>query len=89
MAIDLKSNIIQNFEKLEQKLNGSKDSLNHALKRDAINTFSNLGFPTLKHEEWKYTNLNFIHKQDFQVQLEPEKDVQAIKIDDYLLRILM
>lgn len=88
MAIDLKANIIQNFEKLEQKLNGSKDSLNHALKRDAISTFTNLGFPTLKHEEWKYTNLNFIHKQDFHVQIEPEKDLQDIKIDDYLYKNL-
>lgn len=50
------------------------------LRESAIDRFELLGFPTVKDEEWKYTNLTQIAKTDFQpVTNEPviELDVNA------------
>ena len=35
------------------------------LKADAISNFKNLGFPTTRNEEWKYTNVAGLLKNDF------------------------
>jgi Fe-S cluster assembly protein SufD len=35
------------------------------LKKDAINNFKQLGFPTTKNEEWKYTSIAALLKTDF------------------------
>jgi Fe-S cluster assembly protein SufD len=39
-----------------------------ALRKDAIQRFSELGFPTTKHEEWKYTNVAPILKNDYHLE---------------------
>lgn len=36
------------------------------LREEAVKVFEQLGFPTTKHEEWKYTNLKFINEIGFQ-----------------------
>lgn len=41
------------------------------LRTEAFHTFEQLGFPTLKHEEWKYTNLKAITEQSFNFTCEP------------------
>ncbi len=46
------SDITKDFSKFKPKSDSYSD-----LRRSAIDTFGQLGFPTVKHEEWKYTNL--------------------------------
>ncbi len=36
------------------------------LRSDALAAFSRLGFPTTRHEDWKYTNLRAIEREPFQ-----------------------
>jgi Fe-S cluster assembly protein SufD len=48
------------FAAFENKLNGKKQQPLHALRQEALQTFRQFGFPTTKHEEWKYTNLKRI-----------------------------
>lgn len=45
------------FEALESALNGAASSAMHALRREAMAQFERTGFPTVKDEEWKYTNV--------------------------------
>jgi len=53
------------FEEFEQGLNGESASGLHKLRRDAIDRVASLGFPTNRHEEWRYTNISPILKANF------------------------
>jgi Fe-S cluster assembly protein SufD len=53
----MRDNILEQFKSL-------KPSSFREERNNAIETFSRLGFPTIRHEEWKYTNLNRILKNE-------------------------
>lgn len=36
-------------------------------RKDSFNEFISKGFPTLKHEDWKYTNVGFMNKHSFEI----------------------
>ena len=50
-----------------QKAEKSFSTLHLEMKKDAINNFELLGFPTTKNEEWKYTNVAGLLKNSFSV----------------------
>jgi len=52
----------------------------NTIRLDAIHKFEELGFPTLKHEDWKYTSLAGLLKVDWQEY--PENDYSEIKPED-------
>jgi Fe-S cluster assembly protein SufD len=54
------------FGEFENRLNGEKGKFTHNLRRQGISKLEEVGFPTLKTEEWKYTNINPIIKNDFE-----------------------
>ncbi len=54
-----------NFELFEKSLNGESKSGLHATRRAAIVKFAELGFPTTKNEEWKFTSVAPIEKIQF------------------------
>jgi Fe-S cluster assembly protein SufD len=56
---------LSNFKSFEDKLNGQSDSFLHSIRKDAVKKLEELNFPTLKDEEWKYTNVSPILKQNF------------------------
>jgi Fe-S cluster assembly protein SufD len=52
------------------------------IRTEALDTFKNIGFPTLKNEDWKYTNVAPLLKQDWQ----EAKNTSAITdIEKYLI----
>ena len=53
------------FERLEQGLNGTSDSAIHQVRRNAIQRFAEMGFPTTRQEEWKYTSVAAIAGRSF------------------------
>jgi len=63
---DLKDKLIKDFEIFEGGLNGEASSAVHQIRKQAIQNFNKLGFPTVKNEDWKYTNVSFLKKQAFQ-----------------------
>jgi Fe-S cluster assembly protein SufD len=63
---DLKSKLLANFKPAE-----GKPAALHSLRQEAIQHFDTLGFPTAKHEEWKYTDLKNLLKQDFPLPPPP------------------
>jgi Fe-S cluster assembly protein SufD len=53
MTTELKESLLQHFNTLEK----TSSALLTDVRKEAITAFQDLGFPTVKHEEWKYTNL--------------------------------
>lgn len=55
-TIDLKTRLISDFHARESVMNGEASSAFHQKKRTALAKFDQLGFPTVRNEEWKYSN---------------------------------
>ncbi|MEK7686570.1 MAG: Fe-S cluster assembly protein SufD [Verrucomicrobiota bacterium] len=49
--------ILSAFDQLEKRLSQKGPAWVHLVRRAAISHFAELGFPTTKDEEWKYTNV--------------------------------
>jgi len=54
------------FEAFERSLNGEKSLPMHTLRRDAIRSLGEIGFPTMHQEEWRFINVAPITKIEFQ-----------------------
>lgn len=46
------------FETFEKSLNGEAASSIHSIRQSAFRRFAELGFPTTRNEDWKYTDLS-------------------------------
>ena len=68
--MDLKEKLLSSFLVFENKVD--VDAYVHDLRSEAIKTFEDKGFPTRKDENWKYTSLNRILKENY--TLFPKKD---------------
>ncbi len=55
--LELKQRLQAEFSHREQLLNGGHETPIRTLRQDAMRRFTELGFPTVRHEEWKYTNI--------------------------------
>jgi len=44
-----------------------------ALRREAFNIFKTLGFPSIRNEEWKYTNILPFLKEDYELDVIPQE----------------
>ncbi len=62
---ELKKYYINSFELFEKSLNGESKLPIHSFRKEAINNFSKLNFPSTYEEEWRYTNLSPLFKQNF------------------------
>ena len=90
MALAIKENnqlYISNFEAFEKNLNGEAKSWLHDVRRDALKRFDELGFPTTRNEEWRFTNVTRIAKEQFKhvhqadTSLVTPEDVQRFDYD--------
>ncbi|VAX24877.1 Iron-sulfur cluster assembly protein SufD [hydrothermal vent metagenome] len=82
-------------ENFEAKLNGNDNSFLKGLRNDALKQLAVTDFPTLKTEEWKYTNLNRVLNKEFvhassaeKVELTKE-DVDSFKEEDFDYHLLV
>ena len=62
---NLKDKLLADFQANELRMNGVSKTALHQTRREAILNFEKLGFPTVKHEEWKYSNVSQLVKQTF------------------------
>jgi len=82
----IKEKITDFFERYTQTLNGEKDTYLFSLREKSIRLFQELGIPTLKNEEWKYTRLNFLNSIDFEISNSPLKTMpDNFQISDYYI----
>ncbi len=64
-SLDIKDWYVSNFGEFEKRLNGGKSKEIHHIRKEALNRFGQLEFPTQKDEEWKYTNISPLLKHNF------------------------
>ena len=57
----------------------------HPIRTDAIKRFEKLGFPNRKLENWKYTSLNEIIKEDYTVFPKEKNVISFEKVKDYFV----
>ena len=76
---------INAFEKFEKSLNGDREIPFHEVRRKAIEKFQQLGFPTTRIEEWKYTNIKPILDQQF-TTIDTPKKIDKKTVDKYRIK---
>ncbi len=78
--LDTKNWYVKNFREFENSLNGTANKPIHKIRKAAIEKFSELNFPTLKDEEWRFTNISSLLKENFNPSLNRKnlstKDVE-------------
>ncbi|MCK4842822.1 MAG: Fe-S cluster assembly protein SufD [Methylococcales bacterium] len=75
------SHYIAEYEKTADLLPGQTSDWLKKLRAEALSCFSEKGFPSLREEEWRYTNISGIEKKLFTAQLSE----QVVTVDDALL----
>ncbi|GAB4014558.1 Fe-S cluster assembly protein SufD [Spirosoma koreense] len=80
---DFKNQLLAAFRDNEERMNGERKAPFHQRRRAALKQFDLLGFPTIRHEEWKYSNVNGLLKESFELDetttLTPE-DLAPLEI---------
>jgi Fe-S cluster assembly protein SufD len=75
---------VDHFNRFENSLNGQKEEAVHQLRIKGFEKFKALGFPTTKNEEWRFTNIEPLLKQAFELteksadEKVSEKDLEDI-----------
>lgn len=67
LAAEKKDWYASRFPKFEANLNGSKAGDLHQTRLKAMESFKTLGFPSNRDEEWKYTSVAPLLKEDFEM----------------------
>ncbi|MEN8187615.1 MAG: Fe-S cluster assembly protein SufD [Bacteroidota bacterium] len=81
----LKDKLLASFMAFENKGNIDLDSKVHDIRTKAIANFEKQGFPTKKDEEWKYTSLKNVLKQDYSVFPKIGTTVELKDVKKYFL----
>ena len=63
--VDSRDRYLRAFESLEPQLTGGSLLWLSKARRAALDRFETLGFPTTRHEDWKYTRVSAIEKRAF------------------------
>ena len=83
--MNLKEKLLKDFAQYEAGLNSAAQTDLHQIRKTAINAFSEMGFPTVKQEDWKYTNLANISKKTFNQQFESNLSSSEINLSQLLI----
>ncbi|MDV7186752.1 Fe-S cluster assembly protein SufD [Lutibacter sp. TH_r2] len=83
--MDLKEKLVSSFLAFENKGGLDLDSNIHEIRSKAIHNFEQKGFPTKKDEDWKYTNLKTILKNDFNLFPEVGNAIGFKNVREYLI----
>ena len=81
--MELKEKLLSSFMAFEERVDVQSEL--HDVRTSAIKNFENKGFPTKKHEAWKYTSLNAILKNDFTVFPKKENAIEFNHVKKYFL----
>lgn len=90
-TIDLKTKLVTDFYAKESVMNGEASSAFHQKKRAALARFDQLGFPTPKNEEWKYSNVRDLISESYNFNAASSlevADLEDLKIPEHVANIL-
>ena len=83
--MELKEKLVSSFLAFENKGVLDLDSNVHAIRTASIQNFERDGFPTKKDEEWKYTSLRPLLKQDYCLFPTTEKPIGFKQVKEFLM----
>ncbi len=81
--MELKEKLIASYMAFEDRSDTS--DYVHNIRKEAIQNFEQKGFPTKKEEEWKYTSLNALLKNDYSVFPKNENSIEFKDVKKYFL----
>ncbi len=83
----MKDKLIASFMAFENKGSVETDTEFHKVRAKAMQQFEKVGFPTKKIEDWKYTSLKKLWKNDYSLfpQL-PKHELELSEVDTYFLK---
>jgi Fe-S cluster assembly protein SufD len=65
-------------------MNGEENSAVKKIRSEAMEYFEKTGFPTIKWEDWKYTNVSFLNRIEFRPNFDnPELEPELIESLDF------
>lgn len=79
----LKDKLVSSYLAFDDHL--GDDSPIHEIRKKAIHTFEEKGFPTKKDEDWKYTSLNSIINKDYSIFPKGNQEIKFKKVREYFL----
>ena len=80
-----KEKLASSFLAFENKVDVNVDSNVHEIRSNAFRDFESKGFPTKKDEEWKYTSLASVLKQDYNIFPKAETSLDYSEIKKFFL----
>ncbi|MEM7185827.1 MAG: Fe-S cluster assembly protein SufD [Bacteroidota bacterium] len=81
--MSLKEKLLSSYIAIEDYL--EDDSPLHEVRHKAIKSFEEKGFPTRKQENWKYTSLNSLLKEDYSLYPNHEQTIEYKQVKKYFL----
>lgn len=81
--MELKEKLLSSFLAFEQKVDIHSDL--HDLRNEALKIFENKGFPTKKEEAWKYTSLQAVLSNNYNILPKAETAVDWKDVKKYFL----
>ncbi|MDY7395974.1 Fe-S cluster assembly protein SufD [Aureibaculum sp. 2210JD6-5] len=83
--MSLKEQLITSFLVYEDKISGEADGKIQDIRSEAFSRFEEMGFPTKKDEEWKYTSLKPILKHNYKIFPKIESAIEFKEVKKYFL----
>ena len=74
--------IQQRFDQLEEQ---NKHSYLSPLRKDALRAFHQMGIPTVRHEEWKYTRIGSVFNKEFDAPIGREITITSADLESLRL----
>ncbi len=87
----MKDKLIADFYSNEARINGKSKTAFHQVRKAALQNFEKLGFPTIKNEEWKYSNVKNLIQQQFDFGAKTDfgqNEINQLEIPDLKGNIL-
>lgn len=77
-------NYLEIFEEVEARTAGQPAWL-HSLRQDAFARFYDIGFPTTKDEDWRFTNLGAISHTSFRMSDGTQEPIERVTLQPFLV----
>ncbi|NOY59676.1 MAG: Fe-S cluster assembly protein SufD [Calditrichaeota bacterium] len=91
MSVNIKEKVwyLANFEAFEKKLNGGAQTPLHRLRKAALQRVKKNGFPSIREEEWRFTNVSSIESMNFKpVDEKEQEEIGRNTLQEYLFEDL-
>ena len=76
------------FDQWSDQVRAQQPAWLFPLRKAGLMRFAELGFPTARHEDWRFTNLDSFKKLSFRPILKPPARLQQLSLENYALQDL-